>query len=64
MFEKNSSVQKAEIIIIGNEITSGLIQETNSRYLGDRLHSAGIGVSRITKVGDDKDEIALATRVL
>ena len=62
MFEKNSSVQKAEIIIIGNEVTSGLIQETNSRYLGDRLHSAGIGVSRITKVGDDKDEIALAVQ--
>ncbi len=43
----------AEILVIGDEVISGLILDTNSKYLGERIHNLGIGVSRITSVGDD-----------
>jgi len=49
---------QAEIIAIGNEIISGLIQDTNSRYLSKQLYLLGINVSRITAVGDDKGSIS------
>jgi len=44
---------QAEILVIGDEVISGLIVDTNSKYLGQRIFDLGIGVSRITKIGDD-----------
>ena len=59
MFNNDEQIlMKAEIIAIGNEIISGLIQDTNGRYLSKQLHLLGIDVSRITAVGDDKDSIS------
>ena len=48
-----SNLDQAEVIVIGDEVISGLIVDTNSKYLGERIHELGIGVSRITKIGDD-----------
>ena len=48
-----SNSDQAEVIVIGDEVISGLIHDTNSKYLGERIHELGIGVSRITKIGDD-----------
>jgi len=48
-----SNSDQAEILVVGDEVISGLIVDTNSKYLGERIHELGIGVSRITKIGDD-----------
>ena len=58
MFNNEQILLQAEIIAIGNEIISGLIQDTNGRYLSKQLHLLGINVSRITAVGDDKESIS------
>ena len=57
MFNDEPILLQAEIIAIGNEIVSGLIQDTNGRYLGKQLHLLGIDVTRITAVGDDEGSI-------
>lgn len=58
MFSNENILQRAEIIAIGNEVVSGLIQDTNARYLSNQLHLCGMTVSRITAVGDDESSIA------
>ncbi|SVE14208.1 uncharacterized protein METZ01_LOCUS467062, partial [marine metagenome] len=58
MFNDEQVLLQAEIIAIGNEVISGLIQDTNGRYLSKQLHLLGINVLRITAVGDDKDSIS------
>ena len=60
MFKDGHILPRAEIIVIGNEVISGLIQDTNARYLSDQLHLQGINVLRITAVGDDKESICSA----
>ena len=58
MFNDGMVLPHKEIIAIGNEIVSGLIQDTNGRYLSKQLHLLGIHTSRITAVGDDEGSIA------
>ena len=58
MFNDEKVLPQAEIIAIGNEVISGLIQDTNGRYLSQQLHLLGVNVLRITAVGDDKNSIA------
>ena len=58
MFNDEQILLQAEIVAIGNEIISGLIQDTNGRYLSKQLHLLGINVLRITAVGDDKESIS------
>ncbi len=53
---------RAEILAIGDEITSGQIADTNSAWLAAELRESGIGVSRIAAVGDRVEEIAAALR--
>ena len=60
MFNDEMVLPQAEIIAIGNEIVSGLIQDTNGRYLSKQLHLLGINTPRITAVGDDEGSIASA----
>ncbi|AFL66819.1 competence/damage-inducible protein A [Desulfurococcus amylolyticus] len=50
------------IIIIGSEITRGIIQDTNSHWLARRLTSIGIDVRRVIVVPDDMSEITWALR--
>jgi len=47
----------ADIIIIGDEVISGEIVDTNSAYIAEKLTEIGITVRRIIAVGDDKEEI-------
>lgn len=58
MFNDPMVLPQAEIIVIGNEVISGLIHDTNGRYLSKQLHLLGINTSRITAVGDDEGSIA------
>lgn len=48
----------AEIIIIGDEILLGLLEDRNSFFLSRRLSSTGVRVSRIHTLGDDLDTLA------
>jgi nicotinamide-nucleotide amidase len=51
---------KAEIISIGDELLIGQVINTNATYLGTRLGEIGIGVDRVTTVGDAKGAILRA----
>ncbi len=53
----DSKVSCAELVVIGDEVISGLILDRNSRYLGEKIHELGIEVSRITTVGDSASAI-------
>lgn len=48
----------AEIIAVGDEITSGQLLDTNSRWLSRRLEELGIRVLYHTTVGDELDPCA------
>ncbi len=54
---------RAEVIAIGDELTSGRRLDTNSQWLSQQLALLGIPVSHHTTVGDDQEAIvaALAT---
>jgi nicotinamide-nucleotide amidase len=51
-----------EIITIGTELLLGDIQDTNSRFIAQRLKENGYDLFRISMVGDNKDRIALLLR--
>ena len=53
---------KAEIISIGDELTSGSVQNTNATFIGNQLHTAGIEVEQIKTVRDDMDAIVDTVR--
>lgn len=48
---------KASICTIGDEILIGQIIDTNSAHISQALNSAGIKVSRMISIADDKDDI-------
>jgi molybdenum cofactor synthesis domain-containing protein len=48
----------AGIILVGNEILSGKIQDANAAYLCRELRTLGVDVERITVIPDDVDLIA------
>jgi molybdenum cofactor synthesis domain-containing protein len=50
----------AGIIIIGNEILSGKVTDTNSPFLTRELRRLGVTVRRILTIPDELDEIAVA----
>jgi molybdenum cofactor synthesis domain-containing protein len=50
------------ILIIGNEILSGKVADTNSTYLCRELRSLGVDVERIVTIPDDVDVIAEEVR--
>ena len=62
MFNSDADFPKAAILTIGNEIISGLIQDTNAAAISLRLFMAGLNVVRMTSVGDDEKEIVQALR--
>ena len=51
---------RAAIIVIGDEILSGKIRDSNGPHLIDKLRSVGMPLGRILTVADDIDEIAWA----
>ncbi len=50
----------AGIIVIGNEVLSGKVADTNSPYLTRELRKLGVTVRRILTIPDEFDEIAAA----
>ncbi|BBM87648.1 CinA family nicotinamide mononucleotide deamidase-related protein [Candidatus Uabimicrobium amorphum] len=47
----------AHILSIGAELTEGRVVNTNATFLAQQTQQLGIGVSRITTIGDDIQEI-------
>ena len=52
----------AGIIVIGNEILSGKVTDTNSSFLARELRQMGVDVRRITVIPDELDDIARTVR--
>jgi FAD synthetase len=52
----------AAIIVIGNEILSGKVADTNSAFLAEELRRLGVTLKRILVIPDELDAIAEAVR--
>ena len=52
----------AAIIVIGNEILSGKVVDTNAPFLTRELRSIGVTLKRILTIPDEVDEIAEAVK--
>ena len=52
----------AGLLVIGNEILSGKIVDTNSPFLARELRALGVDLNRILVIPDDVDLIAAETR--
>ncbi len=52
----------AGIIVIGNEILSGKVTDTNAPFLTRELRALGVDVKRILTIPDELDDIATAVR--
>ncbi len=57
-----SAIKTAGIIIIGNEILSGKVQDSNSFYLVSELRALGVNVMRISVIPDDVEAIGRECR--
>jgi len=55
---------RAAILLIGNELLSGKVEEQNARYLVRELRDLGVVVSRIEVIPDDTGDIAATARLL
>src|SRR4051794_19629364 len=55
---------RAAILLIGNELLSGKVEEQNARYLVRELRELGVVVSRIEVIPDDTADIATTARQL
>ncbi len=54
----------AGILVIGNEILSGKVEDTNSPYLARELRALGVDLQRILVIPDDVEIIAHETRTM
>jgi len=52
----------AGIIVIGNEILSGKVTDSNAPFLSRELRALGVELRRIVTIPDDLDDIAAAVR--
>src|SRR5262245_61436309 len=52
----------AGVIVIGNEILSGKVTDTNAPFLTRELRALGVDLKRILTIPDDLDDIAAAVR--
>ena len=54
----------AGIVVIGNEVLSGQVEEANARYLVQELRALGVQLMRVVVIRDDIDTIARDVREL
>jgi molybdenum cofactor synthesis domain-containing protein len=57
-------VTTAAIIVIGNEVLSGKVDEQNARFLIKELRALGVELRRVSMIRDDVDTIADEVRAL
>eukprot|EP00898_Chlorokybus_atmophyticus_P006266 jgi/Chlat1/6640/Chrsp49S06145 len=53
-----SPIRHAAIIVVGDELLSGRIRDTNAPFLLDQLRAMGWGTRRVSMLSDDADLIA------
>jgi molybdenum cofactor synthesis domain-containing protein len=53
-----TNASTAAMVVIGNEILSGKVTDTNSSFLARQLRSVGVSLERIIVIPDDIDTIA------
>jgi molybdenum cofactor synthesis domain-containing protein len=56
-FLNSNASPTARILIIGNEILNGQVQDTNIKFLTTELHKLGISVLGVKIIGDNKADI-------
>ena len=54
----------AGIVVIGNEVLSGKVEEANARYLVRELRALGVELMRVVVIPDDVDTIAEDVRFM
>jgi len=54
----NPGATRYGIVVIGNEVLSGKVDDINSTFLMKELHALGGRVERVAIIADDADEIA------
>ncbi|MCS6804367.1 MAG: molybdopterin-binding protein [Acidobacteriota bacterium] len=52
----------AVVILIGNELLSGRVEDANAKFLLPELYALGVAVKRVVVIPDDVDEIAETVR--
>src|SRR5579885_3030403 len=52
----------AGLVVVGNEILSGKVVDTNAPFLARELRALGVELRRIVTIPDDLEEIAAAVR--
>ena len=57
-------MKRAGIIVIGNEVLSGKVEDLNSNYLMGELRELGVPVGHVSIIPDDLDLIAAEVRGL
>lgn len=62
MPQTNKPVSTAGMVVIGNEILSGKVEDSNSPFMCRELTALGVQVLRLATVPDDVDEIGRTTR--
>src|SRR5262245_44143633 len=58
------TAQTAAILLVGNELLSGKVEDQNARYLIAELRALGVSLERIEMLPDDTAEIAASVRAL
>lgn len=56
--------ETAGLIVIGNEILSGKVGDTNSAFLAQQLRALGVSLRRIAVIPDEVDVIAAEVRAM
>ena len=51
-----------EIITIGDELTAGRTVDLNAWYAAGKIASSGLGIKRVTSVGDNAEMVSEALR--
>ncbi|CCH44980.1 putative competence-damage inducible protein [Wickerhamomyces ciferrii] len=59
-----SQIKTAAILIIGDEVLNGKIQDTNSRFFAKFLFEKGIQLQKILVIGDESQDIIESVREL
>jgi molybdenum cofactor synthesis domain-containing protein len=60
----SGSPRRAAILLIGNELLSGKVEDENARYLTRELRDLGVTLARVEIIPDDAEEIAATVRAL
>ncbi|MCR5660675.1 MAG: hypothetical protein K6G50_00915 [bacterium] len=55
---------KIAIVVIGQEVLNGMVEDTNSRYAAQKIYEKGADLVRIVTVPDDTDAIAEVVKCL